>query len=106
MPYSIVNKDGKTVELEVSPTTTTDSHKEIFGIPVIIERDEDQFVIMDDEINMYGVGDSIDEAIEDYKDAVTEYFQMLNSKQDKLGPRLEKHWHYLRTKTDHFGESE
>jgi len=76
----------------------TDARREIFGIPVIIEKAEDQFVIMDDEIAMYGVGDTIEIAMEDYRNVVKEYFQMLNSKQGKLGPHLEKHWRYLCTK--------
>jgi hypothetical protein len=104
MPYFKVNEDGNPEEAPVA--TTTDSHREIFGIPVITEKDEDQFIIMDDEINMYGVGDSIDEAIEDYKDVVEEYFQMLDSKHENLGPRLKEHWHYLRIRASHFRGSE
>ena len=107
MPYFVRNEDGEaedvpvtepSAKLEVSPATATDSQQEIFGIPVIVEKAGDQFVVMDDEIAMYGVGDTIEAAKEDYRNIVKEYFQMLNSRQGKLGPHLESHWRYLCTK--------
>ena len=73
------------------------SHDVIFGIPVIIEYDEDNTIIItDDIINMYGVGDTITEAIKDYKSVVLSYFDDLKLNEKKLGQPLKTHLNYLK----------
>jgi len=69
----------------------------IFGISVIIEHD-DYFVISDNEINMYGVGDTVAEAEEDYKSVVISYLEDLEINESKLGEHLKEHLSYLRDK--------
>lgn len=70
---------------------------EIYGIPVIIEYDEDgTIIITDDIINMYGVGDTITEAIKDYKDTIKEYYKDLKENEGMLGHNLRQHLEYLR----------
>ncbi|MEK7400357.1 MAG: hypothetical protein AAB116_25710 [Candidatus Poribacteria bacterium] len=69
----------------------------IFGIPVTIEFDE-YYVISDNEINMYGVGDTIAEAEEDYKSVVLSYLEDLEENESKLGEHLKGHLYYIREK--------
>jgi predicted RNase H-like HicB family nuclease len=69
----------------------------IFNILVTIEYDG-YFVISDNEINMYGVGDTVAEAEEDYKSIVLSYFEDLEENESKLDGHLKGHLDYLREK--------
>jgi predicted RNase H-like HicB family nuclease len=69
----------------------------IFGVPVTIEYDE-YYVISDNEINMYGIGDTISEAEEDYKSVVLSYLEDLEENESRLDKRLKGHLEYLRDK--------
>jgi len=80
--------------------TITKSHPEtttIFGIPVTIEYDE-YYTIIDSEINMFGVGDTIASAKEDYKSVVLSYLEGLEENESKLADNLKEHLYYLREK--------
>jgi len=70
---------------------------ETLSIPVTIEYDG-YFVISDNEINMYGVGDTVVEAEEDYKSIVLSYFEDLEENEYKLDGHLKGHLDYLREK--------
>lgn len=67
----------------------------ILNIPVTVE-DDDGFVVSDDIVNMYGAGDTLAEAKQDYKDNVLIYHEWLQV--GRLGPGLEKHLEYLNGK--------
>ncbi len=69
----------------------------IFGIPVTIEYDE-YYTIIDSEINMFGVGDTIASAKEDYKSVVLSYLEGLEENESKLADNLKEHLYYLREK--------
>jgi predicted RNase H-like HicB family nuclease len=80
--------------------TITKSHPEIttiFGIPVTIEYDE-YYTVIDNEINIFGVGDTIAEAEEDYKSVVLSYFEDLEENESRLADNLKEHLFYLREK--------
>lgn len=70
----------------------------VLGIPVTIDTDSDLFTVTDYEINMYGVGSTLQEAIEDYKGFVQAYFEDLKANEDRLGDNLKQHLCYLRSK--------
>ena len=80
----------------------TDNHFTIFGIPVIIEKEDDHFIVTDSEINMYGIGRTRKDAEEDYKSVILEYFEFLNENEGKLSDHLRRHLCYLRVKERHF----
>lgn len=70
----------------------------IFGIPIEIELDEvDVFAVTDYVVNMYGVGDTISQAVTEYCDVIKEYFEKLQEDEDTLGKNLTSHLHYLRS---------
>ena len=81
--------------LEIPPPSRTDELN-IFGIPVTIEIDEDSIVVTDYIVHMYGVGNSIKEAVEDYKISIKAYFEELQKEEDTLGDNLTQHLCYLR----------
>jgi ribosomal protein S12 methylthiotransferase accessory factor YcaO len=74
----------------------------VFGIPVVVKKDGDVFTVTDSEINMYGVGDTQEEARKDYESAVLEYFEILNENEHRLNGNLKAHLYYLRTKAKYF----
>lgn len=82
--------------LEIPPSTGTGKFQNIFGIPAVIEIHEDAIVVTDNIVYMYGVGNSIQEAIEDYKISIKAYFEELQENEDNLSSNLEKHLYYLR----------
>lgn len=118
MSCSMVNEDGKAEEASVkvmrsddasltaSASFSTSDFREIFGIPVTVERDGDQFLVTDHEINMYGVGDTVEGAVEDYRSVVLEYFEILEERAERLSEHLMRHLRYLRTKAQHFGQEQ
>ena len=79
----------------------TDRHSTIFGIPVTIQKEGDVFTVVDHEINMYGVGSTKEEAEEDYKSIVIEYFEDLEANENKIGENLKRDLDYLRMKLEH-----
>jgi len=93
----------QSVELQIPEDTfSANRHHTVLGIPVTIERDNDLFTVTDYEINMYGVGSTIEDAIEDYKDFVKSYFEDLKANEDKLGENLRWDLCYLRSKAGNF----
>ena len=101
MPYFIQDEEGNPKELlvndlEIPESSGTDRILNIFGIPVSIESDEDTIVVTDYIVHMYGAGNSIKEAIEDYKTSIKAYFEELQKDEDRLGSNLTQHLCYLR----------
>jgi len=82
--------------LEIPPPSRTDELN-IFGIPVTIEIDEGSIAVTDYIVHMYGVGNSIKEAVEDYKTSIKAYFEELQEEEDTLGDNLTQHLCYLRS---------
>lgn len=68
---------------------------EVHGIPVRIRFDGDRYFVSDDVLDMYGIGDTIKEAEEDYWIAVQEYYDDLSANADKLVGYLREHLAFL-----------
>ena len=49
---------------------------------VSIEQDENSFIASDDIFSMFGLGDSLTDALIDYVSVLTEYYQVLSSHND------------------------
>jgi len=64
-------------------------------IPIQVEEDGDGFIVSDDIINMYGIGDAIEDAVEDYRSSIIEYYDFLVSEEMNLAEHLKKHLDYL-----------
>lgn len=101
MPYFIQDEEGNPKELlvndlEIPESSGTDGILNIFGIPVSIESDENTIVVTDYIVNMYGAGNSIQEAVEDYKISIKAYFEELQEDGERLGSSLTQHLCYLR----------
>ena len=89
-----------TDDLEFHKSSGTDKLLNIFGIPVTIEIDEGAIIVTDDEIHMYGIGNTLQEAIDDYKLCIALYLEELEESEERLGANLKQHLHYLRNLRD------
>lgn len=99
MPYFTLDKDGNpNYTIDFSQPSGADRSLSIFGIPVSIEKDEDNIVVTDYIVHMYGVGNDIQSAIEDYKISIKEYFEELEEEENNLGDDLKQQLCYLREK--------
>jgi hypothetical protein len=69
---------------------------QIHGIPVRVRFDGERYFISDDVVDLYGVGDTIENAREDYWLAAQEAFFDLTAHADKLAPHLQQQQVFLR----------
>jgi len=69
---------------------------EVHGIPVRVRFDGQQYFINDDVIDLYGVGDTPDEARQDYWLAVQDYYDDLTTNAGRLAGHLQEHLAFLR----------
>ena len=75
----------------------SDLYRLSHAIPVTIEYEEDTVLAFFYDLDLYGLGDEISEAIDDLCATLIEYYEMLLEEQDRLGPLPRKHWVYLQT---------
>ena len=61
-----------------------------------IGRADDQFLVADAVIPLYGVGSTPQEAMEDYRSVVVEYYEGLEAEADELAPILRSQLDVLR----------
>jgi len=61
-----------------------------------VDRDGDDYLITDEVIPMYGVGPTVEEAMDDYRSALVEYYDSLEEDADRLSEHLQEHLRLLR----------
>ena len=69
---------------------------QVHGIPIRIRFDGDRYFASDDRLDLYGVGNSLDEARQDYWLAVQDYYADLSANADSLATHLKQHLDFLR----------
>jgi prevent-host-death family protein len=69
---------------------------EVQGVPVTIRFTGQAYFISDDVFNLYGEGDTLEAARQDYRTAVQEYRADLEAHADHLAPYLAEHLVQLR----------
>ncbi len=69
---------------------------EVQGIPVTIRFTGQGYFISDDVFNLYGEGDTLEAARQDYRITVQEYRADLEAHADRLAPYLAEHLAQLR----------
>ncbi|MFC1699986.1 hypothetical protein ACFL1I_08565, partial [Candidatus Omnitrophota bacterium] len=65
-------------------------------ISVFLECEKNKVIATCYDIDMYGSGDSEEEAIDDLCEVITEYYESLEEDEGKLGPLPQKHWVFLK----------
>lgn len=65
------------------------------AISVLVEEEEDQVIAYAPDLEIFGCGDDLGEALEDLRESIVELFTDLEQQQGKLGKDLEKIWQYL-----------
>ncbi len=71
---------------------------EVFGIVVYVDWDGTDYVVSDEIIHMYGIGESLAGAVQDYKETVHEYYYLLKGDSITLGNYLKGQLDYLQEK--------
>jgi len=66
-------------------------------IPVTIEYDEDTVIASFYDVEEYGVGEDLEEALSDFCAGLVEYYESLEENVHCLGPLPARHWKYLKT---------
>ena len=66
-------------------------------IPVTIEYDEDTVIASFYDVEEYGVGEDLEEALSDLCAGLVEYYESLEKNANCLGPLTVRHWKYLQT---------
>jgi hypothetical protein len=66
-------------------------------IPVTIEYDEDTVIASFYDIEEYGIGEDLEEALSDLCAGLVEYYESLEENVHCLGPLPARHWKYLKT---------
>jgi len=61
-----------------------------------VDRDGDNYLVTDEVIPLYGVGPTVEEAMEDYRSALVEYYETLEESADRLAERLREQLELLR----------
>lgn len=61
-----------------------------------VGKTEDRFLVCDDIIPLYGIGDTPQEAMEDYRSVLIEYYEGLEEEEDELDSALKKQLEILR----------
>jgi predicted RNase H-like HicB family nuclease len=64
-------------------------------LSVTLESEDSEIVASCYDVNMYGCGDSEEEAIDDLCSVLVEYYETLKEDKEKLGIIPKKHWGFL-----------
>jgi len=64
-------------------------------IAVLVEEDEEQGIAYAPDIDVYGCGDDLVDALEDLRMSIVDLYYDLEQNKDKLGVDLKKICHYL-----------
>lgn len=101
----VVERRGKPLVALISATEyrqllellgRTGLHDEIRGIPVRMRFDGEYYCVSEDVLDLYGIGDTPEEARQDYWLAMQDYYADLSANADRLTERLQKHLAILR----------
>lgn len=61
-----------------------------------VDRDGDNYLVTDEVIPLYGVGATVEQAMEDYRSALVEYYETLEENADRLADHLQEQLTLLR----------
>ena len=75
----------------------SDGYRLSHAFPVTVEYEEDTVIASFYDLDLYGLGDEVSEAIDDLCATLIEYYEMLREDRNCLGPLARKHWQYLQT---------
>ncbi|MBM3234925.1 hypothetical protein FJZ31_01370 [Candidatus Poribacteria bacterium] len=74
-----------------------DKYKLTQPIPVSIEYEDDTVIVSFYDVDVYGTGDDIQEAITDLCSQIIEVYELYSQNVNRLGPVPTREWKYLQT---------
>ncbi len=99
---ALLQKQADTNSLRAPKTIFVDNlrsngYRLSHALPVTVEYEEDTVIASFYDLDLYGLGDEVSEAIDDLCATLVEYYEMLLEDGECLGPLPHKHWQYLQT---------
>jgi len=73
----------------------SDKYRLVSPLQVTLSVENDIYAVTTYDLNMFGYGESEDEAIQDLCDAIVEYYEELEDNQNCLGKVPAQHKHFL-----------
>lgn len=75
------------------------SDKILLKSPLLVklEKDEENFIISGDELEIFGYGQSLEEAEDDFGKATEDLYLETEENKDCLGPYMKKNWQALQS---------
>jgi hypothetical protein len=73
----------------------SDKYRLVSPLPITLSIENDIYAVTSYDLNMFGYGESDDEAIQDLCDAIVEYYEELEDNQNRLGKIPTQHKHFL-----------
>jgi hypothetical protein len=72
------------ITLHALPVPVGDGHRRVLNspFPIRVEHTESEFVVSDDVLLLYGHGQSLDEALEDYGATILDYYELLIEREE------------------------
>lgn len=99
LEYKITELEKEKGGQEIFPIEFLESKKLVLKQPITVRAlyspETETWVVDHFELNIYGEGRDIDEAVKDFKVVLDETYFDLKGDKDKLGPFLQEQWNLL-----------
>jgi hypothetical protein len=63
--------------------------------PVNITYEDEVYIASSYDLNLFGYGESEDEALRDLCGSIIEYYEHIKANRNKMGPLLKRDWEFL-----------
>jgi hypothetical protein len=95
---SQVKEKVKPIHIEKNITILSLGHvsylfKSPFPVNILVE--DDIYIATSYDLNLFGYGETEDEALRDLCDSIIEHYEHLKKNETKLGPLLKRDWNFL-----------
>ncbi len=70
-------------------------------ISVVVEFHRDKVIVSDEQVDMYGCGPTLNDALADYRQSLVQYFDWLQANEATLASHLRDHLEWLRRHLRH-----
>lgn len=91
-------KERKVMPVDKNVTILNLGHEKYLfksPFPVNIVFEQEVYIATSYDLNLFGYGESEDEALRDLCESIIEHYEHLKKNQSKLGPLLKRDWDFL-----------
>lgn len=98
MISSQIKEKAQPIHIDKNVTILSLGHEKYLfksPFPVNILVEDDTYIATSYDLNLFGYGDSEDEALRDLCESIIEHYEHLKTNQSKLGSLLKRDWNFL-----------